>query len=208
MTNRQVRGLLNAVQRYAWKPANGGKTEVYVHLLYLLNSYSQIKLPYSVDRVESNDALYGGNQGYMEELSTYITKVHPPPPSPLPLPLPSSPPPSPLLPSSPSPLLPSSPLLPASPLPLSCLPFPHFSTPSTLLSKIMEEILGQLTELGNLDKGKQAMRVLDLVNTIVATMQVRRRPLTHSRVGVLAKPSRLTLPPHHHSPNCPSPSRS
>jgi hypothetical protein len=61
--------------------------------------------------VESNDALYGGNKGYMDELGTYITKV-------------------------------------------------------------VEEILAQLTELGNLDKGKQAMRVLDLVNMIVATMQL------------------------------------
>jgi hypothetical protein len=46
-----VRGLLNAVQRYAWKPANGGKTEVYIHLLGLLNAYSQQKLPYTLDRV-------------------------------------------------------------------------------------------------------------------------------------------------------------
>ena len=42
----------------------------------------------------------------------------------------------------------------------------------TYITKVVEEILAQLTELGNLDKGKQAMRVLDLVNMIVATMQL------------------------------------
>merc|ERR1711924_392967 len=67
-----VRGLLNAVQRYPWKPANGCKTEVYIHLLGLLSAYAQQKLPYSVERVESNDMLYGGNAGYLKELGSYI----------------------------------------------------------------------------------------------------------------------------------------
>jgi hypothetical protein len=70
-----VHGLLTAVQRYNWQPNTGNKTRLYVSLLSLLCAYSQRKLPYSVDGVESNDLLYGGNVEYTKELRGHINTI-------------------------------------------------------------------------------------------------------------------------------------
>jgi len=70
-----IQGLLNAMPRYEWTPETGHRTAVYIDMLPLLCAYSQRKLPYSVERVESNDVLYGGSNDYMEELQEHKATV-------------------------------------------------------------------------------------------------------------------------------------
>lgn len=59
-----IKGLMNAVPRYGWQtnPSNGMIIRVYIEMLGLLASLSQVKFPYSIEGVESNDTLYGGGK--------------------------------------------------------------------------------------------------------------------------------------------------
>jgi hypothetical protein len=70
-----VQGLLNALPRYAWQPTTHFQTKVYIDMLALLCTFAQRTFPYKVAFVESNDRLYGGTPGYMEELGETIVTV-------------------------------------------------------------------------------------------------------------------------------------
>jgi hypothetical protein len=77
-----ARGLLNSVAAYeAWKVGSQGKIRVYLGVLTLFCTYAQRNFPYHIDRVESNDALYGGDASYLKAVSvfvdTLINQVHP-----------------------------------------------------------------------------------------------------------------------------------
>jgi hypothetical protein len=68
-----VKGLLNAIQAYEpWKAASQGKIRVYLGVLQLFCTYFQRDFPYHVERVESNDALYAGDDSYMDQLYKYV----------------------------------------------------------------------------------------------------------------------------------------
>jgi hypothetical protein len=67
-----VQGLLNALPQYQWQPATGLQTEVYISIVCLLCTYAQRRFPYKIDKVESNDELYGGAPGYFAELRTLL----------------------------------------------------------------------------------------------------------------------------------------
>ena len=70
-----VQGLLNALPRYSWQPTTHFQTKVYIDMLALLCTFAQRSFPYKVAHVESNDRLYGGTPGYMEELGESIVTV-------------------------------------------------------------------------------------------------------------------------------------
>jgi hypothetical protein len=55
--------------------ASDAKTKVYLGILSLFCTYAQAKFPYHIDKVESNDSLYGGEASYMQELLVFIDKL-------------------------------------------------------------------------------------------------------------------------------------
>ncbi len=73
--SRQVKGLLNALERYPWDARAGGKARVHISLLPLLCAYAQRRLPYRVEGVDANDVLYGGNRRYVAELRQYFATL-------------------------------------------------------------------------------------------------------------------------------------
>jgi len=68
-----VKGLLNAVSAYEpWKKACVAKSQVFLGMLQLFCTYYQRNFPYHIQRVESNDSLYGGDAKYMKALHSFI----------------------------------------------------------------------------------------------------------------------------------------
>lgn len=71
-----VQGLINAVGRYApWANACIGKARVFMGVLALLCAYGQRNFVLHIDRVESNDSLYGGGQAYTKGLVALLDGV-------------------------------------------------------------------------------------------------------------------------------------
>jgi hypothetical protein len=71
-----VKGLLNVVKGFkAWENACEAKTRVYLAILSLFCTYAQVKFPYHIDKVESNDSLYGGEQSYVDEVLLFVDKL-------------------------------------------------------------------------------------------------------------------------------------
>jgi len=68
-----IQGLLNAIQAYEpWKQGSQHKTQVYLGILALFTAYYQRSFPYHIDRVESNDMLYGGDPQYLGSVRSFI----------------------------------------------------------------------------------------------------------------------------------------
>jgi len=68
-----VQGLLNAVNVYEpWKGVSVHKTQVYLGVLTLFCAYFQRSFPYHIDRVESNDVLYGNDAQYNSQIKSFI----------------------------------------------------------------------------------------------------------------------------------------
>jgi hypothetical protein len=70
-----VKGLLKAAEKFPWKEIKGGKIELYLALVSTLATYTQQKLPYSVEKVQSNDELFGGNKKYVAKCDEYMSTV-------------------------------------------------------------------------------------------------------------------------------------
>jgi hypothetical protein len=68
-------GLLKAVPRFQWRAETGNKVRVFIHLLSVLSAFSQKRLPYSIENVDSNDTLNGGSQEYHDELNELVSTV-------------------------------------------------------------------------------------------------------------------------------------
>ncbi|XP_061008926.1 VPS35 endosomal protein-sorting factor-like isoform X2 [Dama dama] len=62
-----VRELLNVVQDYAWEENSDEKIRIYTCVLHLLSAMSQETYLYHVDKVDSNDSLYGGDAKFLAE---------------------------------------------------------------------------------------------------------------------------------------------
>jgi len=73
-----VRGFLNSLENFEpWKQQDNvlpsqGKIRVYMSVLALFCTYAQPTFPYHIDRVESNDSLYGGDSSYMAQVTLFI----------------------------------------------------------------------------------------------------------------------------------------
>jgi len=71
-----VKGLLNGVSSYEpWKKPGVPKTQVFLGMLQLFCTYYQRNFPYHIQRVESNDSLYGGDEKYMRAVHSFIDQL-------------------------------------------------------------------------------------------------------------------------------------
>ncbi|XP_045704809.1 VPS35 endosomal protein-sorting factor-like isoform X2 [Phyllostomus hastatus] len=62
-----VRELLNVIQEYTWEDSSDDKIRIYTYVLHLLSAMSQETYLYHVDKVDSNDSLYGGDSKFLAE---------------------------------------------------------------------------------------------------------------------------------------------
>ncbi|XP_053781762.1 VPS35 endosomal protein-sorting factor-like isoform X3 [Desmodus rotundus] len=62
-----VRELLNVIQDYTWEDSSDDKIRIYTYVLHLLSAMSQETYLYHVDKVDSNDSLYGGDSKFLAE---------------------------------------------------------------------------------------------------------------------------------------------
>ncbi|CAK9829613.1 VPS35 endosomal protein-sorting factor-like [Anthophora retusa] len=69
-----MRGLLNAVQR-CFEENTLTKTYLYLRVLDLLSTVVQENYPYHVDKVDSNDKLYGSDQKFISEVNKISSKI-------------------------------------------------------------------------------------------------------------------------------------
>ncbi|XP_029053584.1 VPS35 endosomal protein-sorting factor-like [Osmia bicornis bicornis] len=69
-----MRGLLNAVQR-CFEENTLTKTYLYLRVLDLLSTVTQENYPYHVDKVDSNDKLYGSDQKFISEVNKMCSKI-------------------------------------------------------------------------------------------------------------------------------------
>jgi len=69
-----MRGLLNAVQR-CFEDNSSTKPYLYLRVLDLLSTITQESYPYHVDKVDSNDKLYGSDKKFIGEVNKICTKV-------------------------------------------------------------------------------------------------------------------------------------
>jgi hypothetical protein len=67
-----IKGLKNAVTKYEWSQGGGAKVEVYIQILKVLVAWSQRKLPYRIENVDSNDTLFGSNSVFLEECNSLV----------------------------------------------------------------------------------------------------------------------------------------
>uniref|UniRef100_F7C5U1 VPS35 endosomal protein-sorting factor-like n=1 Tax=Ornithorhynchus anatinus TaxID=9258 RepID=F7C5U1_ORNAN len=74
-----VRGLLNVIQDYTWEDNSDDKIRIYTNVLHLLSAVSQETYIYHVDKVDSNDNLYGGDAKFLAEnnklCETVVTQI-------------------------------------------------------------------------------------------------------------------------------------
>lgn len=64
-----VRGLLNIIQDYIWEDQTDTKVRIYINVLHLLAAASQETYLYHVDKVDSNDNLYGSDPKFLSEIN-------------------------------------------------------------------------------------------------------------------------------------------
>lgn len=69
-----LRGLLNAVQR-CFDDNSTMKCYLYLRVLDLLSTITRETYPYHVDKVDSNDRLYGSDEKFIGEVNKISTKV-------------------------------------------------------------------------------------------------------------------------------------
>ncbi|XP_068975695.1 VPS35 endosomal protein-sorting factor-like isoform X4 [Bombus flavifrons] len=69
-----MRGLLNAVQR-CFDENTSMKTYLYLRVLDLLSAVVQENYPYHVEKVDSNDKLYGSDQKFISEVNKISSKI-------------------------------------------------------------------------------------------------------------------------------------
>ncbi|KAM3916661.1 VPS35 endosomal protein-sorting factor-like [Leptodactylus fuscus] len=64
-----VRGLLNVIEDYTWEDNSDDKVRIYTSVLHLLAALSQESYLYHIDKVDSNDNLYGGDTKFLAEIN-------------------------------------------------------------------------------------------------------------------------------------------
>ncbi|XP_076674334.1 VPS35 endosomal protein-sorting factor-like isoform X1 [Andrena cerasifolii] len=69
-----MRGLLNAVQR-CFEDNTLTKSYLYMRVLDLLSVVTQENYPYHIDKVDSNDKLYGSDKKFISEVNKICTKI-------------------------------------------------------------------------------------------------------------------------------------
>ncbi|XP_042336793.1 VPS35 endosomal protein-sorting factor-like isoform X2 [Sceloporus undulatus] len=70
-----LRGLLNVIQDYTWEDNCDDKVRIYTNVVHLLSAMSQETYIYHIDKVESNDTLYGGDTKFLTETNKLCETV-------------------------------------------------------------------------------------------------------------------------------------
>nr|XP_048722213.1 VPS35 endosomal protein-sorting factor-like isoform X2 [Caretta caretta] len=70
-----VRGLLNVIQDYTWEDNSDDKVRIYANVLHLLSAMTQETYIYHLDKVDSNDTLYGGDSKFLIEINKLCETV-------------------------------------------------------------------------------------------------------------------------------------
>jgi len=63
-----VRGFLNVINSYQWDPRSDAKVTVYVNMLCMLSAMCQEHFIHHIDKVDSNDTLYGHDKKFIGEV--------------------------------------------------------------------------------------------------------------------------------------------
>ncbi|XP_059139678.1 VPS35 endosomal protein-sorting factor-like [Physella acuta] len=63
-----LRGLLNVLQDYTWEPNSDARILVYTRVLAVLSAAFQEEFPYHIDKVDSNDSMYGHDPKFLSEV--------------------------------------------------------------------------------------------------------------------------------------------
>uniref|UniRef100_T1JKK3 VPS35 endosomal protein-sorting factor-like n=1 Tax=Strigamia maritima TaxID=126957 RepID=T1JKK3_STRMM len=70
-----LRGLLNVLHDYVWDTTNETKVHIYLNVLDFLSALSQESYYYHIDKVDSNDRLYGSDPKFLSEVNKMIKIV-------------------------------------------------------------------------------------------------------------------------------------
>eukprot|EP01090_Pellita_catalonica_P021810 TRINITY_DN8265_c0_g1_i1.p1 TRINITY_DN8265_c0_g1~~TRINITY_DN8265_c0_g1_i1.p1 ORF type:complete len:820 (-),score=152.51 TRINITY_DN8265_c0_g1_i1:35-2494(-) len=70
-----IKGLLKVIGEYKWEEGSSGKAEIFLTLLSVFSAQFQSALPYHINKVESNDVLYGGDPAFEKELIASVNKL-------------------------------------------------------------------------------------------------------------------------------------
>ncbi|EEC15414.1 esophageal cancer associated protein, putative, partial [Ixodes scapularis] len=70
-----LRGLLNVVQDYLWDSHSDARAVAFLNVLNLLTALSQDNYLHHIDKVDSNDALYGGDPKFTAQISELCGSV-------------------------------------------------------------------------------------------------------------------------------------
>uniref|UniRef100_UPI00358F8339 VPS35 endosomal protein-sorting factor-like isoform X2 n=1 Tax=Myxine glutinosa TaxID=7769 RepID=UPI00358F8339 len=70
-----TRGLLTALQQSQWDEGSDGRVMAYISVLHLLCASTQESYLYTVDKVDSNDQLYGGDPKFIQEVNSLCETI-------------------------------------------------------------------------------------------------------------------------------------
>ena len=60
---------MNVIQNYNFENSHDAKAIILMNVLNLLSTISQDSYPYHIDKVDSNDTLYGNDQDFIQEIN-------------------------------------------------------------------------------------------------------------------------------------------
>jgi len=67
-----IDALTRAIDGYAWEQNSQPKWLLHLRLVVTLSTLAQVRLPYHIEGVDSNDILYGGDDGYQADVQRHI----------------------------------------------------------------------------------------------------------------------------------------
>ncbi|KAL3877496.1 hypothetical protein ACJMK2_035196 [Sinanodonta woodiana] len=70
-----LRGLLNILQNYTWEPSSDAKIMVYTRVIAILSATCQETYPYHINKVDSNDSMYGSDSKFISEVTNTCTTL-------------------------------------------------------------------------------------------------------------------------------------
>lgn len=70
-----IKSLLNTIRNFKWQTSSSVLGFFYVHVIDLLSVMAQEVYPYHVDKVESNDSLWGSDPKFIDEINNMIAVV-------------------------------------------------------------------------------------------------------------------------------------
>lgn len=66
---------MNVIQNYNFENSHDAKAIILMNILNLLSTISQESYPYHIDKVDSNDTLYGNDQDFISEINSLSNHI-------------------------------------------------------------------------------------------------------------------------------------